>query len=208
MVATLEHRDPRIQIDVRLVPVGVTRNSAGGVVAATPSSSPLRVVGGVPVMAIGDSFMVELRNRGAMDAYVTVLDLSPDGTINPIWPHPGVGARVQENKLRAALKPDAAGWVLIPFPYVFQVGPPAGNEIIKLIATDVPTDFSPLLMTSAGGTGAARGDQPGAATPIGRLLASAAGGTRGASLATEPSDPTVWSTAGYTFVIQDPGATR
>ena len=206
MIAALERTDPRVQVDVRLAPVTVTRDVTGAVTAATRAPAAPRLAGGQPTMTIGDNFMVELRNTGSLDAYVTVLDLSPDGSINPIWPHPGVGGRVQDNKLRAAPDPTKAEWVLIPFPYVFRVGPPSGNEIIKVIATDTPTDFSPLLSAPAArSVGASRGEDAAAATPIGRLLASVARGTRGAALATEPPDPTVWSTGSFTFVI--PAAT-
>jgi hypothetical protein len=159
-------------------------------------------------MDIGDSFMVELRNRGTLDAYVTVLDLSPDGTINPIWPHPGVGRNVQENKLRGAADPERAEWVRIPLPYVFGVGPPVGNEIIKVIATEMPTDFGSLLTPSAAQVGASRSGPTAAATPLGRLLARAARGTRSGPLSTEPPDRTIWCTASFTFVIQDPAAPR
>jgi hypothetical protein len=208
MIATLERRDPRIEIDVRLVPVHVTRDSRGAVTAATAVPVTPRKAGGLPVMEIGDSFMVELRNRGTLSAYVTVLDLSPDGTINPIWPHPGVGRNVQENRLRGAADPERAEWVRIPLPYVFGVGPPAGNEIIKVIATETPTDFTPLLTASSAQAGGSRGEQTATATPLGRLLASAARGTRSARLSSEPPDPTIWSTGSFTFVIRDSASRR
>jgi hypothetical protein len=206
MVAALERRDPRVQVDVRVVPVDVTVDASGAVSGATRKPAPKRGAGGQAILALGDYFMVEVRNSGSLDAYVTVLDLSPDGTINPIWPHPRLGAQVQENKIHAAVDPQKAAWALIPYPYVFRIGPPAGNEIIKAIATDVPADFAALL-TPARSAGIGRGEEAAQKTPVGRLLASVTRGTRGPSLATEPPDPTFWSTGSFTFVIPPaPGA--
>jgi hypothetical protein len=203
-LASLQRKDPRLQVEVRLVPVDATVDANGKVVSARRKAAAQRTKGGQPVFAIGDYFMVEVRNTGGIDAYVTIIDLSPDGSISPIYPHPQVGGQLQENKIRGAADPQKAEWVLIPFPYVFQVGPPAGNEIIKAIATDVPADFSALL-TQSRTAGQSRGEVDAQKTPIGQLLSSVSRGTRGPNLATQPPDPTIWSTGSYTYVIPAAG---
>lgn len=207
MVAALDRRDPHIGVEVRLVPADVTlADDKKTVTSASLKTAPARAAGGLPTMAVGDYFMVEVRNTGSLDAYVTVLDLSPDGSIGPIWPHPRLGRQVQENKVKAAVDAQKAEWLLIPFPYVFRVSPPLGNEIIKAIATDVPADFSTLLTSpvSADSRGIAkgRGEVEAEKTPVGRLLASVTRGkTRGSQLAAEPPDPSMWSTGSFTFII-------
>jgi hypothetical protein len=205
LVAALDHRDPRIAVDVRLVPVAVTRNASGEVVAAKPRAGSSRTAGGQLTMKIGDYFMIEARNGGPMDAYVTILDLSPDGSISPLWPHPRLGSRVQDNKLRGVPAGAQPAWVLIPLPYVFQVGPPAGLEIVKAIATDTPADFSLLLTPEATRT---RGASPTEQSPIGQLLAAAAGQASAAALRAAPPDPTVWSIGSFTFAIADAASGR
>jgi hypothetical protein len=210
MIAALDRRDPRLGVDVRVVPVNVTLDANRKVTAATRKPQPARARGGQPQLAVGDYFMVEVRNTGTIDAYVSVLDLSPDGTINPVWPHPRLGAQVQENKIRASDDPRTAPWTLIPFPYVFEVGPPAGKEILKAIATDVPADFSMLLSGNRRGSGPVTPRQAAAArTPVGRLLELATGTRRGGpTLATDVPDPGIWSAGSYTFMITPPSADK
>lgn len=210
MVAALDRTDPYIGVEVRLVPANVTfADDKKTVISASLKDTPARASGGLPTMAVGDYFMVEVRNTGSLDAYVSVLDLSPDGSISPIWPHPQLGRQVQENKLKAAADAQKPAWQLIPFPYVFRVGPPLGNEIIKAIATDVPADFSTLLTspvpTDTRGVAKGHGELEAEKTPVGRLLARITrGGTRGPTLATEPPDPGRWAAGSFTFIIWDP----
>jgi len=206
MVSGLERKDPNVGVEVRLVAVDATLGGNGKVTAAVPRRSPTPTVNGKPTLSPGEYFMVEVRNTGAFDAYVSVLDLSADGSINPIWPHPGIARGAQENKVRAESTEDPAKapWRLVPFPYVYQVGPrpAARNEIIKAIATDVPADFTVLLTPQTRGQ-VSRGEAAAQKTPVGRLLASVTRpSTRGAQqLAAEPPDPTSWSTGSFTFVI-------
>ena len=206
MVAGLEHADPRINVEVRLVPVEVTRTPDGGVGTVTPRGTVVPSVKGHPTLSIGDNFVVEVRNVGVLDAYVSVLDLSPDGTIHPVWPEPDA-ARARENKLKAESPdhPEKAPWKRVPYPgpYPFEVARPIGNEIIKVIATDVPADFTPLVSPPQRGP-VSRGEESALRTPVGRLLASVTRPlTRGADLSADPPDPTAWAARSYTFIITD-----
>ncbi len=203
MVANLERHDPRVAVEIRLVPADVTLDADRKVTAAVARRGPIPLANGKPVMSLGDYFMVDVRNTGSLDAYVTVLDLSPDGTLNPIWPNPRIDRGAQDNKVKAESpdNPQRAPWRRIPFPYVFRIDPPSGNEILKAIATDVPADFSTLTTPQTRGE-ISRGEQEAARTPVGRLLASVTRpSTRGPSLATAPADPTSWSAYSFTFVI-------
>lgn len=198
--AELVHRDPRVDVQVRLVPAAVRRNAGGEIVGAMRAAAEPRTRGSQPVLSIGDYFMIELRHTGSVDAYVTVLDLAPDGKLAPIWPHPSLGSRVQENKLTAPLDSRRAQWTLLPYPYVFQVGPPAGREIIKAIATDTPTSFSALVTGDAANV---RAIESARNTVPGRALARAVDGVRGE--ARDPSrqvDPTVWSAHAFSVLIE------
>ena len=139
------------------------------------------------VLRDGDYVALELRNNSAEDAYVTVLDLSPDGSINPMFPHPQAP---HDNKIVADKQ-----WHRLPMPFVFTMGPPYGHEIFKAIATREPADFSSLLQgqTVEGSRGAPK-------NPLGALLLSSSTGRRGANFADiSPGD---WSTAAATFEVQ------
>jgi hypothetical protein len=198
LIANLDHYDPQIQVEVRPVPVSVTLN-AQGLVERASRRPALRTAGAQLRMPIGDHFMVEVRNTGTIDAYVTVFELSSDGALTPLWPHPRVGSSVHENRLVGAVSPARAEWVLLPLPYVFRVGPPAGPEIIKAIATSTPTDFSHLLSDNA----PTRGSDTTLKTPAGRLLARVGGPLRAATDASDAFDSTVWSVGSFSFLATE-----
>ena len=139
--------------------------------------------------------MLELRNTGYRDVYVTVLDLHDEGSIGPLWPYPGL--RVSDNRI-----PADGQWVRIPEPFVFQIEGPAAFELFKAIATVEPADFSPLLdAQSAAHTQRNAGlapDGPGSA--LGELLRAATLGQRSSATIA----PGNWATAEVGFVVTDP----
>lgn len=150
--------------------------------------------------------MLELRNSSRVPAYVTVLDLAADGSIDPIFPHPeAVG--VQENRI-----PADNTWHRIAGPrerpFVFRLGAPYGTEIFKVIATKQQTDFSSLAyqkaVTERGRDNLLSSLDP-SAWPLGRLLLSATTGslgsqsTRGASFSGVP--PTTWNSSDIVFEV-------
>ena len=202
VIASLDHADTRVDVDVRPVHVDVTTDASGRPVSVRRRPQLRRTREGQAAFAVTDFFMLELRNRGSRDAFVTVLDLSPDGTINPLWPHPRVGRGVQENRIPAAPPDREPAWIPVPLPYVFQVGPPFGTEIVKAIATDVPTDFSSVLAgAQSDSRGTAAAPPP---SPLALLLAAAGGLARGRQVAGEVNDTTAWSARSFTYVIQAP----
>jgi len=139
--------------------------------------------------------VLELRNTGYLDAYVTVLDLRGEGEIGPLWPYPGL--RVQDNRILADGK-----WVRIPAPFVFRIDGPSGHEMFKAIATAEPADFSPLLDRDTIIAMDSRHEPkpPGAETPLGQLLRAATMGER-----SQPSvAPGKWATAAVVFEVTEP----
>src|SRR4051794_38467897 len=91
-----------------------------------------------PTLKKGDYVMLELQNLGNRDAWVTVLDLQPDGSIGPLFPDPRLKT---ENLIKAGQT------YRVPYPYVFQLTDPLGLESFRLIATPESSDFSPLFNT-------------------------------------------------------------
>ncbi len=186
----LRNDDPKAALNValRLVPVRVKLNPKGQVEAVESDRDDVEITDGNRlVLREGDYVVVELRNSSAQDAYVTVLDLSPDGSINPIFPHPQAP---HDNKIVADNQ-----WHRLPMPFVFSMGQPYGNEIFKAIATREPADFSSLLQgqTVQQSRGAPK-------NPLGGLLLSSSTGRRGANFAEiAPSD---WSTSAATFEVR------
>ena len=70
---------PGWQVQMRLVPATVSKTADGHVKWLT--DAPLID----NVIQVGDHFTVEVRNRGARDVYVNILDLA-DGDVNLLWP--------------------------------------------------------------------------------------------------------------------------
>lgn len=95
----------------------------------------------------GDSFLLQLRNTGERRAFVTVLELYPDGQIHQLFPWD------DQTLDEAWLEP---GQTYMRRDLVFSTTPPFGNYVIKLIATAEPVDFRPIFSAR----GSSRGEAP------------------------------------------------
>ena len=143
----------------------------------------------------GDSFVIEVENVGTQDAFLTILDLSPDGTINLLYPPKNAQ---DKTKVGDALLPVKKKLFLHinGEKYVVTMRKPYGSETIKLIASDVEMDFSPLLSpASRSGEEKTKAMAQAEATPLGRLFASVESGRRDASAGGPPLQNTQWCTA-------------
>jgi hypothetical protein len=80
--------------------------------------------------SVGDGFRIRLTNTGPASAYVTILDLMPDGRIGLLWPP--FGTPSDDTLLRKEQVFD------IPSPYGIE--PPVGTDIFKLFASREPIE--------------------------------------------------------------------
>ncbi|MBU0741541.1 caspase family protein [bacterium] len=195
-VSGLENDDPYAQVDIelRLAPVEVRLAAAGYAQEVLGDLDLPPGDGGLREIPAGTHVMLELRNTGFLDAYVTVLDLRGEGEIGPLWPYPGL--RVQDNRIVAD-----GQWVRIPAPFIFRIDGPSGAEMFKAIATAEPADFSPLLDRDAirdlerNRSAGPRDDE----SPLGQLLRAATLGER----STTSVAPGKWATATVSFIVTD-----
>ncbi len=191
-IQTLENNSPDLKVDLRIVPVNVEQNERGLVNKIIGDKQISRNRNDILEIKEGDFVALEIRNTGNRDAWITILDLTSDGKINPMFPHPRVS--VSDNKIIADGK-----WKRLPLPFVFRITPPFGREIYKVIATLEPTDFSPLLDEKI-----VRNDdervRSATQTPLGKIL-------RAATLATRSqignSAPPNWATAEVIFEVKE-----
>jgi hypothetical protein len=195
-INSLSNEDPnsRIKIELRLVPVEVKTAEPCGqnVTEVTSDRSVKRNEGGQFELAECDYVMVEVRNLGSVGAFVTVLDLQNSGSINPLWPYPGL--RFQENRI-----PPDKNWYRPPLPFVFKIDQPYGLEIFKAIATAEPADFSPLLNAEYLNAGLRDpAEQRAVQSPLGQLLAAA---TKGRQIARAPIALSDWATSTAIFIV-------
>ena len=145
----------------------------------------------------GDRFAVEIRNSGQMDAYVTVFDLSSDGTISLVWPPAETDIRPADNIVTAdgewhrlmELKPSDKTSIQ----HLLELSTYSPFETFKAIATADQSDFNGLL---AGST-ASRGHD---LSPLELMVATMAQGKRGGSAAIESNR---WYTCSFTVPVAD-----
>ena len=131
-----------LDIEVKLVPWLVKRNEQGEEVSVGPRDKEEQE--GQLVLKPGDYIAVRVRNKGRAPVYVTALDLGTDGSIQPVFP-PRDAPSIDEYA-PARIKPGEEQQL----PEVVQLEMPAGREMIKIIATEEPADFSGFLYIPPG----------------------------------------------------------
>ena len=168
-----------LRIEMRIVPAEVTGNAEEGLTFI--KDRPLRR--GPVQVSPSDVVTVEVRNIGAVDAYVTVLDVQSDAGVQQLWPTPNQTA---SESLIPHGQPDR--WQKLmqdpAHPMLLQFGGSQGPETFKAIATREKVDFKALATR-------------GSLSPLEQMLRSAALGTR-ASVAVTPS---LWATATVAFTV-------
>jgi hypothetical protein len=127
-------------------------------------------------------YRLEVRNTGPVEAYITILDLMPDGTVQALFPY-SKNQLVNENRI-----PPDGQWTRLPTPpYLFRVTAPFGSEKLKLIALSTPTSLAPLFTA-----GVSRDVVKKDPNPISQLLVSVSDTTR--SMREDTPQDVAWST--------------
>jgi hypothetical protein len=113
-------KDPDALVDIKLIPI-----VHGGV-----DSAQMRREDKVLSFKDGDQFRLLVTNNGKQDVYVNILDMQPDGLINPVLPN-------RDNKISAEELLFPAGSTKL-FKNIITVGPPYGKETFKIfVSTDL-----------------------------------------------------------------------
>ncbi len=183
--------DPNLRIKMRLVPVTDVKQDPITQLAATARVIAEEVQpsdGNQVVLHEGETVMLEVMNLGTEELYVSILDLTSDGEIGPLFPHPQVKLGVNENQFD--VRNDKNGkplWQRIPFPFVIRIAQPYGNEVFKAVVTRQPADFSPLFRQMDAEDiqykrprGTVRGEDE-AKSPLGQLLLTLTTGRLGSA---------------------------
>lgn len=208
-----DNEDPRLKVSVKVVAADVVKNLSDEITKAVPRGDIPRNNGGQAELKVGDYIMLEVENTGEFDAYYTILNLTADGKIAPAFPHPQV-PKMTDNFIKKGQK------ITLPYPFVFEVKEPLGEESFRVIATGELADFSPLideeLIAQARGA-QSRGENPlteimeelnranrgkennALKSPLGRILLTANIG-RGPGLAR--TVPPSWSTNSFTYLVK------
>jgi hypothetical protein len=148
-----------------------------------------RIKGGRLEVYDKDVLTLWIHNTGARDAYVNILDMQPDGLINPVLPNRNLSYPIYSHDLKIP----AGQEYYLPAGDVISVGPPFGTEVYKVFASESEIDVEDLAVTRGAG-------RKGVMTEIEKLIQNSYGLSRGAgSASTANADVT---TSEYLFLIK------
>jgi len=121
---------------------------------------------------VGANFALQLKNTGKFEAHIAVLWVSKNDKIEPLIPGRGA-SHIQDHLLHPG------GQARFPTKGCLIADPPAGQELIKVFATEQPIDFSPIFTPVK-----TRGPAP-ALHPLADLLSDGNTTTRSGGVVTE-----------------------
>ena len=195
VVRSLERGDPRLAVDLRIIPIDVEIDSQTDKFKRPPvDKSPVYEKGGRLTLGKGEYFRVEVRNSGDLPLYVTVLNLTSAREVVQVWPSPTAGQAESGNYLEAAREGQPT---VLKHALYFQAEPPLGQESFMVIGTTTPTDFSPLLQSPTRSPG-----NRSQKSPLGRRL-SAFQRTRSGGSDEKLDVPPDWTTKVASFMIRE-----
>jgi len=123
-------KDPDALVDVSLIPL--IRGSKGKI-----DSAKMKAMGENYAFKDGDNFELLITNKSLQDVYVNILDMQPDGKINPVIPNINRGIKAEDLKFSPGK----------PMPYLVGVSPPYGRETFKIFVSADPIDMEEIANT-------------------------------------------------------------
>ncbi len=128
----MEAQNPTLNVRFDLIPVQLDSRTLRET-GELPIQNKLDAAGNLH-FRVGDVFRVRVTNQGDKAAYFTLLDIQPDNVINVLIPPDG------QTPAEFRVGPGQT----VDVPRHFQIGPPSGVEMFKLIATEQPVDLRPI----------------------------------------------------------------
>lgn len=163
LLAQIEMDSPRMDVELEIVPALHELDLDGACAGSEPlDPASIMTSGGQIELAPGDGYLLRLTNHGDIGAYVSVLDLMPNGDVGQLFPLPNLTG--EDNYL----EPGTSHLVSL----CYEVTEPLGLEILKLFATRERVDFYPIVASASLSRGA------GPLSPLEEVFADAFSGTR------------------------------
>jgi metacaspase-1 len=116
-----------------------------------------------------DTLTLRIKNTGRKDVYVNILDMQPDGAINPVLPNSSLAYPMYAHDLKIFAGQD----FFLPAGDFIVVSPPFGTELFKIFASEKEIDLENIA-TSRGSP------RPGEMTMIEKLISRSYSISRGA----------------------------
>lgn len=184
-LSNLRGTNPSLAVSLRLVRVAKSN---------APRVSPDGVE-----FDLNEEVDIELQNEGARGVHATLLELTPDGDINVLYPSAQRQTGVTINFLPASRE-----WKRLDVRV--RLNPP-GRSLWKLVITEQPADFASVAhqrVLKGQSPLTALANLPPQMQPLGKLLLSAALHTRSQPIQTAPDS---WMTRDYLVWVLGPGRT-
>lgn len=136
-LASLDVKDKKFNAEVRLIPV---RNGK-------PDTNLLKEKfrNGTYEFRNGDTFVLHVTNLGSKAFYINVLDLQPDGRINPVFPNRGKKLYARDLQIGAGKTREFNNALIV-------LSPPLGEEVFKIFYSYKPLDLE-MIATPPKGAG-------------------------------------------------------
>jgi metacaspase-1 len=126
----LELSDTNCKMEVKLVPF-VNRKPDTAAIAKN-------MVNGIFEINVGDSMVVWVKNTSDIPLYLNILDIQPDGIINPIFP---ITKRLPQKSITPAELKIEAGEEKLLGNFKIAIGPPIGLEVFKIFVSATMIDM-------------------------------------------------------------------
>lgn len=131
---TLEITDPAFDLEVRLLPIINSQKDT--------SRNHAKIVGGILELEEGDKFYISAKNNSKYGLYVNILDLQPDGLINPVFPNNGYSPPILKTELRIEPGQEQT------FKWIMKIGPPCGMETYKIFVSREEIDMESIALSN------------------------------------------------------------
>lgn len=131
----LQITDRTSKLEIRLIPFINGK--------ADTSKDNQKLVTGIYEFNVNDSLLVWVKNNGEKAVYFNILDLRPDGVINPILPN----TRLQPPIYPADLKVEAGQEILFD-KYKITIAPPYGMEIFKIFVSETEINMEGIAVSA------------------------------------------------------------
>ncbi|MBK8297453.1 MAG: caspase family protein [Saprospiraceae bacterium] len=135
-IRKLELQGQDLKLSFKIIPTKTNRNitNVDELKELMPDSF------GVKKLKVGDSFHIIVINNGIKPAYFTIFDIQPDNISKIIVPNES------QTPEEFRITPDQKLFIK----ETWEIGPPLGNEVFKLIASDKPMDLRAVFGTRGG----------------------------------------------------------
>ena len=128
----IELKSEDANVEVNIIPIKNGKMDTG--------YQQYKLAGGSYDFHDNDTIVISARNRGKKDAYVNILDMQPDGLINPLLPDKNKGLLPNELKIRP-------GEYHIFDKHQIIIHPPYGVEVLKVFVSTEEIDMEGLATT-------------------------------------------------------------